>query len=201
MDERAVSELRELAGRDAELAARADRLRAPFFAAYPATETRLRGATQAAEEELGRRREELAAAEENLAHARDEEARALARKTLARAVDHRDAARGRVARAKAEQEDLERRATVLPNELPRLEVRAAAVARELDDAAPPAGGLPELIDWAAHAHASIFVAANHGDSERERLIREANELATMLLGEPTFGATAAQARARVEAAL
>ena len=34
--------------------------------------------------------------------------------------------------------------------------------------------------------------------QRERVIREANELATMLLGEPAYGATVAQALARVE---
>ena len=31
------------------------------------------------------------------------------------------------------------------------------------------------------------------------MIREANELASMLVGEPTYGSTVAQARARVEA--
>ena len=59
----------------------------------------------------------------------------------------------------------------------------------------------ELVDWAARAQASLFVAVGQIDTQRDRVIREANELATMLLGEPTYGATPEQARARVEATL
>jgi hypothetical protein len=61
---------------------------------------------------------------------------------------------------------------------------------------PPLGG--SLVEWASHAHAELFVAAGQIDVQRERVIREANELATMLLGEPAYGATVAQALARVE---
>jgi hypothetical protein len=43
------------------------------------------------------------------------------------------------------------------------------------------------------------VATRQLDAQRERIIREANELGTMLLGEPTYGSTAAQVFARVEA--
>jgi len=217
VNERAVSELRELERRDAELAERSERLRAldgnvaglraqaeeidAFFAAYPAVETRLRTALAGARRELELRQREVADAEALLGRARDDETRASARQALRRATDDVIVARERVARAAAEHEDLERRAVVLPHELPRLESRAAAFAAELDDAAPPTEGPRGLVDWSARAHASIFVATSHIDAERDRLIREANELATMLLGEPTYGATAAQARARVEAAL
>ena len=61
---------------------------------------------------------------------------------------------------------------------------------------PPLGS--SLVEWASHAHAELFVAAGQIDVQRERVIREANELASMLLGEPTYGATVAQALARVE---
>ena len=59
----------------------------------------------------------------------------------------------------------------------------------------PLGG--SLVEWASHAHAELFVASGQLDVERERVIREANELATMLLGEQTFGSTVERALARV----
>jgi hypothetical protein len=60
-------------------------------------------------------------------------------------------------------------------------------------------GARGLIEWASYTHAKLFVAAGQIATSRERLIREADELASMLLGEPTYGATIAQALARVEA--
>jgi len=42
------------------------------------------------------------------------------------------------------------------------------------------------------------VFTGHIDSSREQIVREANELASMLLGDPTYGSTVAQALARVE---
>jgi len=60
-------------------------------------------------------------------------------------------------------------------------------------------GARALIDWASQRHAELFVEAGQIDAQRERVIREAHELASMLLGEPTYGATVEQALARVEA--
>ena len=54
-----------------------------------------------------------------------------------------------------------------------------------------------LVEWASHAHAELFVAAGQLDAQRERVIREANELATALLGEPTYGSTLEQLAQRV----
>jgi len=66
------------------------------------------------------------------------------------------------------------------------------------DAVPPApAGVRELVEWASHAHAELFVAAGQLDAQRDRVIREANELATMLLGEPTYGSSVAQLAQRV----
>ena len=56
----------------------------------------------------------------------------------------------------------------------------------------------DLIEWASSKHAELFVALGQLDTQRERVIREANELATALLGEPTFGSTPAQVLERVE---
>ena len=212
MDVRAIEELRALDARDRELSARAARLdelqdeiaavRAKaeeidaFFAAYPAAEERVRKVASAAEGDLASRRAEVADAEAMLERAADD-ARAAAERAVARARDHLVVAEARVERAVAERDALEREAAALPRELPELAARAARAGEgSVPDAVPR-----ELIDWAARAQASLFVAAGQVNAQRERVIREANELATMLLGEPTYGATPAQARARVEATL
>jgi hypothetical protein len=202
-----VDELRRLAGLDAELSARASALREldgrvaalraraeaidAFFAAYPEEEPRLRRELNEAQDELVRREEELAGAERRLAEAHDEEERIHTEHAVARALDHVAVAAGRIERARSSYDELERDAAALPRELTELEARARAV-----PGVPPLGG--SLVEWAAHAHAELFVAAGQIDVQRERVIREANELASMLLGDPTYGATVAQALSRVE---
>ena len=208
MDERAVNELRRLADLDAVLTAGAARLRGlddevaairaradaidAFFASYAEEESRRSRELSEAENELAGRREELARAERRLAESDDEEARIHAEHAVARALDHIAVAESRIGRARAAHESLERDASVLPLELGELEARARAVPD-----VPPLGS--SLVEWASHAHAELFVAAGQVAVQRERVIREANELSTMLLGEPTYGATVAQSLARVEA--
>ncbi len=207
-----LAELRALEQRDSELADRGKRLHQAadeaaalrvraeeidaFFAGYPAAETRARAAVGAAEADLAARRAGLADAETELAAATGEE-RDAAERAVARARDHLQIAEGRVERAVADRDELEQTAASLPRELPELAARAAAIA----EGDPPGDAPRELADWAARLQASLFVAAGQIDTQRERVIREANELATMLLGEPTYGATPAQARARVEATI
>lgn len=208
-----LSDLKALELRDSELAARGERLQAAadeaaavraraeeidaFFTAYPSAETRAREALAAAEGDLEARRAEAAAAQAELAHAQSADERAAAERAVGRAQDHLEIAEGRVGRAVAERDALERNAAAMPEELRSLAARAAVVAE--GDA--PGDAPRELADWAARMQASLFVAAGQIDNQRERIIREANELATMLLGEPAYGATPAQARARVEATL
>lgn len=208
MDDRAVDELRRLAALDAELAESASALREldgrvaairsraeaidAFFAAYPEVEAHRAAELKDAQSELSRRRDELAAAQRGLAEAHEDEARIHAEHAVARALDHIAVAEDRLARAQSAHDELDRDAAALPLELIELEARARAV---LD--VPPFGG--SLVEWASHAHAELFVAAGQVDVQRERVIRESNELASMLLGEPTYGATVAQALARVEA--
>ena len=207
MDERAVNELRQLAAVDVELAERASDLRGvdgrvaalrgraeaidAFFAAYPEEEARRGAELRDAQTELVRRREELAAAQRALAESHDDEARIHAEHMVARALDHIAVAEGRNARGQSAYDQLERDAAALPRELDELEARARAIPE-----VPPPGS--SLVEWASHVHAELFVAAGQIDVQRERVIREANELASMLLGEPTYGATVAQALARVE---
>ena len=208
MDERAVNELRQLAALDAELSghaaairrlddevgalrARAEAIEA-FFAAYAVEELRRRSELTEATGSLKGRLEQLADAGRSLEQAHDDEARLHAEHAVARARDHIAVAESTLARAQVAAAELEREAASLPGELDELTARARAV----PDVRQPAGS---LVAWAAHAHAGLFVAAGQTDAQRERVIREANELASMLLGEPTYGATLAQALARVEA--
>jgi chromosome segregation ATPase len=217
MDLRALDELRALDRRDRELSDRAAQLRAlqegvaavrgraeeidAFFVAYPAAEDCVRRIVAAAEVDLAARRAEVADAETERERAKDANARESAERAVARARDHVQLAAARVERAVAERDALERDASALPGELPELSAAASRIAEALAEGEPPAAGPRELVEWAARAQASLFVAAGQIDAQRDRVIREANELATMLLGEPTYGATPAQARARVEATL
>jgi hypothetical protein len=209
VDARALSELRRLADEDSELSARAleaqrldeeisaIRSRAEAIdtslADLPARQARARTELDAAAGELEARRREQADAERALAAAGNDEAREDAERARNRAADHVAVARARTDRAAAEVDDLIRAAERLPAEAARLSERAAA----LPDVEPPQND-SSLVAWASHAHAELFVTARQLDAQRERVIREANELATMLVGEPTYGATAAQALARVE---
>lgn len=212
MDARALDDLRELSRRDEELARRAGRLREldgqvaalraraeaidAFFAGFPDEEPRRRTAADSAQAELERREAEAADAEAALARASDDE-RARAKAIAGRARDHVATARATLQRARDAAGELERDAATLPEEVPLLERRARAVAAEVPHLPAPATGPRQLVEWASHAHAELFVAAGQLDAQRERVIREANELATMLLGEPTYGSTVAQLAERV----
>ena len=79
-------------------------------------------------------------------------------------------------------------------------IDSVAVSVELPEIAGAPSGPRELVEWSSRVRAHVFVAAGQLDSQRDRVIREASELGSMLLGEPLYGATPAQVRARVEAA-
>jgi chromosome segregation protein len=217
VDERALEELRQLDARDSELAAESERVRGldgevadvrgraeeieAFFLGYPVAEERARAAASAAAAELESRRAELADAERQLAAAGDDEVRVVAQRVLARASDHVTDAEARLERVAEEHAALLREIASSTAELPELAARAARISAEVDGVEAPGDPPRELVDWASRAHAALFVAAGYVDAQRERVIREANELATMLLGDATYGVTAAQALARVEATL
>lgn len=207
VDDRALTELRALAARDADLAERraeiarrdaeiaAIRGRAEeidaALAAQPDERRRRETELDEAGAELERRHEELAHAERVLEEAQSDDEREHARHAVERGRDHIAVAQARLDRAQAALSELEVEARDLPRQLEELEARA----RALPATPPPTGS---LVDWASRAHADAFVAGGQVDTERERIIREANELASMLLGEPTYGSTPAQALTRVE---
>jgi len=207
-----VDELRALVRREREDAEESDRLHrldadvaalraraeaiAGFFAAEREEGARLQRAEEEAIDEVAQREREIANADEELARARNETERALAEQRATRARDHLQVASLAAERAAENRAAFELEAAELTHELPRLEQSARALADEipgdatLDDA--------DLIDWASRARAALFVASSDVDARRERAVREANELASAVLGESTHGSTAEQALARVE---
>jgi hypothetical protein len=214
VDGRALNELRALEARDGELGDRAERLRetddaiaaararaeeiAAFFAAYDAETERCRAEIAAAETGVRQRQADVAAAEQEAAAAGDAESRGHAERAITRASDHLSVAVLRLDRARADLEHNEHTASELEQALPLLAARARSISLDVD--LPQPGGDPlEVVDWASRAHAELFVAAAQLSAQRERLVREGNELASMLLGEPTYGLTVAQALRHVEA--
>jgi chromosome segregation ATPase len=204
VDLRAVDELRALAERDRELEKSASSLRslddavanirrraediAAFFARHAERDERLRQMEARELAAVERRRVELKQARAELELARSDEERKLTESRLGRARDHIEIAQRALEEARGARRAFEEEAERLMRELPELEGRARAMGATETD----------LVDWASRKHAELFVALGQLDTQRERVIREANELATALLGEPTFGSTAAQALARVE---
>jgi chromosome segregation ATPase len=215
VDEGLLDEVRRLAGRDRELERESARLRAlagdaeavreraaaidAFFAAYADEESRLRSATANAREELERRRAEAERAAADLAAARKDEQRVAAERAVARAADRVADADARAARNAEAEGELEREAAQLQAEISQLEAAAAAVSAELPEVPGAPTGLGELVEWASRVRAHVFVAAGQLDTQRDRVIREAAELGSMLLGEALYGATPAQVLTRVEA--
>jgi hypothetical protein len=167
-----------------------------FFALERVEADRLSAAEAEAREQAERRSADLAEAENELAQAGDDDERALAEQRVTRARDHVEVAAHAAERAAEARAAFDLEGTRLRRELPELEARAASLTAEIPGADPP--GADGLVEWAARAHAAIFVAQGQVDVRRERTIREANELATSLLGEPTYGSTPEQALARVE---
>jgi hypothetical protein len=205
MDHRAIDELRSLVLRDRELAegsshlrsldvtvaeigSRAERI-AAFFVSHAERDERLRQIEAHEAAALVRRRSEREEAHAELERAHSAEERALAEKRLARAADHVELARRALEHARGERQAFDEETERLMLEVPQLEERARALGATDDN----------LFEWASSKHAELFVALGQLDTQREGVIREANELATALLGESTFGSTPAQALKRVEA--
>jgi len=62
----------------------------------------------------------------------------------------------------------------------------------------PGTSLGEIEEWGARAHAALFVVRGSLESERERLVLEANSLAAATFGDHGGGASVALVRRRLE---
>jgi hypothetical protein len=106
-----------------------------------------------------------------------------------------EALQNEAAQVEREAAGLEERARQLAGALrerPRL-------AREAGE--PPAAGLAGVSEWGSRAWAALFVARGSLMGEREAVIRQANELGSLVLGEPLTAAGAALVARRVEQSL
>lgn len=163
--------------------------------------------------EAGARREAEAAAGA-LEAVRDsrrtsEDAKRQAERAAQRAATTADDAAAGVERARARLEALVREEAVLQAAAEGLAVEARELARavaqvpRLSESGRAATGssLAEIDEWAARAHAALFVVRGGLESERERLVLEANALAAAVLGDHGGGSSVALVRQRVEETL
>ncbi len=74
--------------------------------------------------------------------------------------------------------------------------RVSASGRALPE--PTVGG---LVEWAARVHTALLVVRSQLDVERDRLVREANELGSVVLGEQLAGNSVERVGRRVRAVL
>jgi chromosome segregation ATPase len=212
-DEAAAAELAdvdELSGEVSELRERALELLA-FFARLPEE----RAARATAAEEAVRALAEAHAAADRAAEASaraegeaDAEQVAEARRFEVRARDSLHMAERRAESAREQMTELEARAEAAQRETSALEARARDLATTLQvrpHLAAAAVGEPEpaavgVADWATRARAALLVARSQVEDEREALVRQANELGALVLGEtlPPLGASAVARRVERE---
>jgi chromosome segregation ATPase len=205
-----IAELVELEAEAAALGTQAAEL-AQFVERLPEARRRAEGAIDEAEEERECRRAEFKRAEDALAEAEqrrrpDDEEVAAARRAVVRTRDALASAERKLARAADEAARLEARAAESEAEVPRLEGLAHRLAERLRSlprvsragATEPQPGLEGALDWAGRARAALFVARSGLETERERVVREANELGASVLGEPMFATSVALVRRRLE---
>jgi hypothetical protein len=67
--------------------------------------------------------------------------------------------------------------------------------------AQPGAELSEIVEWGGRAHAALFVVRGGLAVERERIVREAGELGSVVLGEPVAGSSVGAVRRLIERAL
>jgi hypothetical protein len=140
----------------------------------------------------GRDEGRLKAAERFTVRARDALTSAQRHAGLARqAVDEHKARVDAARRAVPEVETEAGKLAGLLRGLPRLAPGAAT---------PPQPGLGGVVEWARAARAALTVARSSVSSERDALIRQANELGSVLLGQPLAASSVDLVRRQVEAA-
>jgi chromosome segregation ATPase len=139
----------------------------------------------------------------------DEDARAVAERRLDRARETDAESAARVERLTAEQATLAAAEAAARVEADALLAAAREVAAQIDEIprvsdtgrGAPAADLRGLTDWASRVHTALFVVRAQLEGERDRVVREANELGGAVLGEQLGGANVALVRTRLEEAL
>jgi chromosome segregation ATPase len=198
-----------------ELAAEVERVRLraaeldEFLARVPVEQERLEAERPEAERQAAHALQARDKAEESLAVAeqgRSDEAVAEARRALVRTRDALRMADRRVSELAEEAAKLEGAAADAIREAAELEARARQLAAAFREhsrlteqaASGPPPGLAGVVEWGSAARAALFVARGGLGSEREAVIRQANELGSVLLGEPLLATRPATVRRRIE---
>jgi hypothetical protein len=202
-----LEELDELYASVAEVRGRAVDLR-ELFARLPEERKAAAEAVQESEEALADAQESMRRADEELAASQaagDAERIAAARRFEVRARDHLHIAERKADSAREHASELEARAQAGTRETAELEGRArelTAVLEErpgLADAADgPGTGAEGVAEWGTQARAALLVARSQLAAERDAVVRQANELGAVLLGEAIPPTSAAAVARRVE---
>jgi len=168
-----------------------------FFASLRERRTEHADAERAALAARAEAETSLRVVEEQLAHARKEDERLEAERARQDAADAVSAAERWLeqvrAAAAADAAEAERWS--------RVEDEVAARARELTPRIPdqpaPSHGLGATIEWASQARGALLLEHSSLVRERDAIIREANELAASVLGEPLASGAVAGLRDRL----
>jgi len=202
----------ELSRRAGEVRARASELDALLaatpgeLAALDRGEAEDRDARASATDELAAA--ERAAAEPTGRRVSDEQRREAVRR-VEHAQERLDEVTARVERHEAErvaliaiESDARREAVELAGEAADLAARLHGVPRiSQSGREEPGAGLAGIVSWGGRVHAALFVVRGQLEAERDRIVREANELGGAVLGEHLAGSSVALVRRRLEEAL
>jgi hypothetical protein len=203
-----LAELDELYAATEAVKSRALELEA-FEARLPAARAAAATALEETRREAGAARETAARAAGELRvaeEAGDAERLAAARRFDVRARDSLAVAERRVEDAAEDARRLEAEAAAAAHDVPAVEKRAGELAAALshrprlaaEAGAKPSSGLQGVSDWAGRARAALLVARNSLAAERDAVIRQANELGSLVLGEPLAPVATATVARRVE---
>ena len=201
-----LAELDELYTEVEELRGRALELQ-EFFAGLPAAREAAAADVASAEQRLSQARDALEDAVGELARAEaeaDAERLAEARRIELRERDAVLIAEHRSAAARDHAAELETRAETAERETTALEERARELAEALlarprltgEAVARPEPGASGVAVWGTRARAALLVARSQLAAERDAVVRQANELGAVVLGEelPPQGAAAVARR-------
>jgi chromosome segregation ATPase len=179
---RIPEELDDLAARRAALESTAASARAELAAAESHLAD-LEGARRKRTDETERARSEVATAREQVVDAEAELGRLDAHESELRSLE-------RELRAEAE---------ALPRDAVSVTADLRTVARITESARrEPGSSLDDVEEWGARVRSALFVARGTLETERERIVVEANTLGTAVLGESLGGSSVAVIRRRLE---
>ena len=168
-----------------------------LLASLPERQAAAAGAVREAELGVAEARATAESAATALAQAGEEQLADARRRELA-ARDSLQVAERRAAAARAGSAELEARAETAESEIRTLKTRAADVAEALarrprlagEAVGGPGPGTAGVSEWGTRARAALLVARSQLAAERDGIVRQAHELAAVVLGEalPPLGA-------------